>query len=235
MSIVPKQQPQSRPGCLTRRRRSPLHRLLESLVEGAISNLKSLKAVREVDIPNDVSPPYHFSPLVPGMQVDRVQKPITLSPAPPALNRPDNLEDLAFWPARHLAALVEAQQVTSVELTSMYLERLHRYNPLLNNVVTFLDDHAIAEASAADREIAAGKYRGPLHGLPWGAKDIISLKDYPTTWGSEPFKDQVSAPHQGPQRQDVSEKLLENTGIRLRVSKNDEFCINNEKLCIKKL
>src|SRR4029079_10657051 len=71
------------------------------------------------------------------------------------------------------------------------LARLHRYNPLLNNVVTFLDDHGRAEAKRADAEIAAGKYKGPLHGIPWGAKDIISVKGFKTTWGSPAFKDQV--------------------------------------------
>ncbi len=73
----------------------------------------------------------------------------------------------------------------------MYLARLHRYNAKLNNVVTFLDDLAMAQAKQADAEIAAGKYKGPLHGIPWGAKDIISVKGYKTTWGSAAFKDQV--------------------------------------------
>ena len=72
----------------------------------------------------------------------------------------------------------------------MYLARLHRYNEKLNNVVTFLDDHGLAEARRADAEIAAGRYKGPLHGIPWGAKDIISVKGFKTTWGSAPFKDQ---------------------------------------------
>ena len=107
------------------------------------------------------------------------------------MKRPANLEDVAFWPVRHLAELVRTKQVTSLELTEMYLARLHRYNPLLNNVVTFLDDYGRAEAKRADSEIAAGKYKGPLHGIPWGAKDIISVKGHPTTWGSAPFKDQV--------------------------------------------
>ena len=73
----------------------------------------------------------------------------------------------------------------------MYLARLHRYNTKLNNVVTFLDDLGLAQAKQADAEIAAGKYKGPLHGIPWGAKDIISVKGYRTTWGSAPFKDQI--------------------------------------------
>src|SRR5215467_12445164 len=72
----------------------------------------------------------------------------------------------------------------------MYLARLHRYNAKLNNVVTFLDDYGLAEARRADAEIAAGRYKGPLHGIPWGAKDIISVKGFKTTWGSPAFKDQ---------------------------------------------
>lgn len=163
---------------------------LADLVDGANSNLEKYQELREVDIPNDVSPPYHFSPVVPGMVVTREARPVSLSAAPP-VERPEHLEDAAFWPATHLAALIESRQVTSVELTQMYLDRLHRYNPLLNNVVTFLDQHALAEAATADAEIAAGRYRGPLHGLPWGAKDIIALAGYPTTWGSGPFEQQV--------------------------------------------
>ena len=106
------------------------------------------------------------------------------------MKRPANLEDAAFWPVRHLAELIRTRQVTSLELTEMYLARLHRYNAKLNNVVTFLDDHGRAEAKRADAEIAAGKYKGPLHGIPWGAKDIISVKGYKTTWGSPAFKEQ---------------------------------------------
>ena len=112
--------------------------------------------------------------------------------AAPAVKRPANLEDVAFWPVRHLAELIRTRQVTSLELTEMYLARLHRYNGMLNNVVTFLDDYGRAEAKRADAEIAAGKYKGPLHGIPWGAKDIISVKGFKTTWGSPAFKEQSS-------------------------------------------
>jgi Asp-tRNA(Asn)/Glu-tRNA(Gln) amidotransferase A subunit family amidase len=111
--------------------------------------------------------------------------------AAPVVKRPADLEEIAFWPVRHLAELIRTRQVTSLELTDMYLARLHRYNPKLNNVVTFLDDYGRAEARRADSEIAAGKYKGPLHGIPWGAKDIISVKGFKTTWGSPAFKDQV--------------------------------------------
>ena len=162
----------------------------QALVNGANQNLTRYEDLRKMHIPNDVSPPYHFSSLVPGIEVNKTRMPFKLSPAP-SVKRPANLEDVAFWPVRHLAELIRSKQVTSTELTKMYLERLHRYNAKLNNVVTFLDELGLAQAKQADTEIAAGKYKGPLHGIPWGAKDIISVRGYKTTWGTEPLKDQI--------------------------------------------
>ena len=162
---------------------------VKSMVDAANQNLTRYEELRTIHIPNDVSPPFHFSAIVPGIEVNRTKLPFRLSAAP-AVKRPANLEDAAFWPVRHLAELIRTRQVTSVELTEMYLARLHRYNAKLNNVVTFLDDYGRAEATRADAEIAAGKYKGPLHGIPWGAKDIISVKGYKTTWGSPAFKEQ---------------------------------------------
>jgi Asp-tRNA(Asn)/Glu-tRNA(Gln) amidotransferase A subunit family amidase len=162
----------------------------QAMVNSANQNLSRYEAVRQQHVPLDVSPPFHFSALAPGIEPDRTRRPFRLSAAP-ALRRPTDLEDLAFWPVRHLAELLRRRQVTSLELTEMYLARLHRHQPTLNFVVTFLDDLALAQAKQADAEIAAGRYRGPLHGVPWGAKDIIAVKGYPTTWGSAAFKDQV--------------------------------------------
>jgi len=153
-------------------------------------SLERYEKLRELAIPDDISPPFHFSPLVPGMKVDRTRRPLRLS-AVRGVKRPANLEDAAHWPVRHLAELLRTRQVTSVELTRMYLARLHRHNAQLNCVVTFLDDLGLAQAAEADREIAAGKYRGPLHGVPWGAKDIIAVKGHPTTWGSAAYKDRI--------------------------------------------
>jgi len=161
----------------------------KGMVDSANQNLKRYEEVRAIHIPNDVSPPFHFSPVVPGMTVSRKALPFVLSPAP-AVKRPARLEDAAFWPIRNLAELIRTRQVTSLELTEMYLARLHRYNGVLNNVVTFLDDYGRAEARRADAAIAAGRYKGPLHGIPWGAKDIISVKGFKTTWGSPAFKEQ---------------------------------------------
>jgi Asp-tRNA(Asn)/Glu-tRNA(Gln) amidotransferase A subunit family amidase len=162
---------------------------LEAMVDSANQNLTRYGEMRAIHIPNDVSPPFHFSALVPGIEVNKTKLPFRLSAAP-AIKRPAHLEEAAFWPVRHLAELLRTRQVTSVELTEMYLARLHRYNEKLNNVVTFLDEVGLAEARRADAEIAAGKYKGALHGIPWGAKDIISVKGFKTTWGSPAFRNQ---------------------------------------------
>ena len=161
----------------------------EALVEGVNRNLQGYTELREYKLENGVAPPIHFSTIVPGMQTDMVERPFRISSFPD-LERPRNLEDLAFWPLAKLAQLVRSRKVSSLELTEMYLDRLKRYNPKFNNTVTFLDDLALSEAKRADEEIGRGFYRGPLHGLPWGAKDILAVKNYPTTWGSSAFKDQ---------------------------------------------
>ena len=161
----------------------------KAMLQAVNQNLTRYEDVRKVHIPNDVAPPFYFSPIVPGMKVNRTHFPFHFSS--PRARRPANLEDAAFWPVTHLAQLIRTRQVTSVELTEMYLTRLHRYNEKLNCVVTFLDDLALAQAKEADAEIRAGKHKGPLHGIPWGAKDIIAVKGYKTTWGSGAYKDQV--------------------------------------------
>lgn len=108
--------------------------------------------------------------LAPGIEVDKTRRPVKFS-ARHAPKRPANLEDVAFWPVRDLAELIRTRKVTSLELTEMYIARLHRHSDKLNNVVTFLDDVGRAQARQADAEIAGGKYKGPLHGMPSGAKD----------------------------------------------------------------
>ena len=161
----------------------------KAVLQGVNRSLTSFEEVRKIEIPNDVAPPFYFSPIVPGMKVNRTHEPLRFSA--PVVKRPANIEDVAFWPVVQLSQLLKTRQVTSLELTEMYLARLHKYNPKLNCVVTFLDDVARAQAKQADSEIAAGKYKGPLHGIPWGAKDIIAVKGYKTTWGSAAYKEQM--------------------------------------------
>ena len=102
-----------------------------------------------------------------------------------------DIEELAFLPVTELSELVRRSRVTSVQLTQMYLARLKKYDPVLKCVITLTEDRAFEQAHAADAEIRRGKYRGPLHGIPWGAKDLLAVRGYKTTWGAGPFKDQV--------------------------------------------
>lgn len=108
-----------------------------------------------------------------------------------ALNRPAADEDLCFLPVSELSELMRTRQVTSMELTERYLARLKKFDPLLRCVVNSTADLARRQAAQADREIAAGHYRGPLHGIPWGAKDLIAIPGYPTTWGIPVYRDRV--------------------------------------------
>ena len=163
---------------------------LEGMLEGVNKNLARYREIRENSLPNEVPLPLYFNPRVPEGGPVPAEGSFRPSPPPPA-ERPANLEDAAFWPLTHLAELVRTRQVSSVALTEMYLARLEKYNSLLNCVVTLTKDLAISQARRADSEIAAGRYLGPLHGIPWGAKDIIFARGYPTTWGAEPFRDQV--------------------------------------------
>src|SRR5579859_1673316 len=140
---------------------------LDRMLGGVNQNLANYEKLRKVELDNSVAPPFYFNPVVPGMKIDRSKKPFRKS-IPPRVSRPKNLEDLAFWPVTQLAEMVRTRQVKSIELTEMYLDRLKRYNPKLTCAVTITDDLAKRQASNADKEIAAGRYRGPLHGIPWG-------------------------------------------------------------------
>src|SRR6185437_7107755 len=100
-------------------------------------------------------------------------------------------EDLAFSPVARLSRWLETRQLTSEGLTNVYLDRLQRFNPKLRCVITLTRDLALKQARQADAEIAAGKYRGPLHGIPWGGKDLLDTAGIPTTYGAEPFRDRV--------------------------------------------
>jgi Asp-tRNA(Asn)/Glu-tRNA(Gln) amidotransferase A subunit family amidase len=100
-------------------------------------------------------------------------------------------EELAFLPVTELSELVRTRKVTSMQLTQLYLSRIRRYDPVLLAVVNLTEERALAQARAADAEIARGRYRGPLHGIPWGAKDLLAVKGTPTTWGTPPFRDQM--------------------------------------------
>jgi Asp-tRNA(Asn)/Glu-tRNA(Gln) amidotransferase A subunit family amidase len=163
---------------------------LDIMLDGVNKNIPHWDELRKIPLDNSVAPPLFFNPVVPGMKIDRSKRPFRASD-PPRVTRPRNLEDVAFWQVTQLAELIRTRQVSSVELTEMYLARIKRLNPKFLCVVTATEDLAMRQARDADKEIAAGRYRGPLHGIPWGVKDLASVKDYPTTWGAAPFKNRV--------------------------------------------
>ena len=162
----------------------------QAMLEGVNKNLARYREIRGNSLPNEVPLPLYFNPRVTEERLGPGEPSFRPSPRP-QVQRPAELESVAFWPITHLAELVRTTQVSSTELTEMYLARLEKYNPLLSCVVTLTQDLAMSQARRADSEIAAGRYLGPVHGIPWGAKDIISARGYPTTWGAEPFRDQV--------------------------------------------
>src|SRR5689334_22176316 len=148
-------------------------------------------AVYALHIKNEVAPAVIFDPVLAGTKFETERRPMKISAAPSVGGAaPKNLEDVAFFSVRQLAELVRTKKVSSAALAEMYIARLKRYDPLLKFVITLTEERALAQAKEADREIAAGKYRGPLHGLPWGAKDLLAVKGYRTTWGAGGFEDQ---------------------------------------------
>ena len=161
-----------------------------ALMDGLNRQRSGYAEIRKVAIPNSVAPAFRFDPLPPGAVVDTAQRPARYSQAPAVATLPSRLEDLAFLSAIELGDFVRRRKVSSVALTEMYLGRLRRYDPTLHFVVTLTEERALTKAREADAEIAAGKYRGPLHGLPWGAKDLLAVAGYPTTWGAGGFEQQ---------------------------------------------
>jgi len=139
--------------------------------------------------PADV--PYSlWNPVLPGEKAGPARNQFVWSTADPG-PLPRNDEDIAFAPLTSLARWVETRQITSERLTNIYLERLRKFDPKLRCVITLTPELALQQAKRADQEIAAGKYRGPLHGIPWGGKDLLDTAGIPTTYGAEPFRDRV--------------------------------------------
>ena len=166
----------------------------DSMQSDLADYLKGYVSMRVAAIPNSVPPALVFDPSAvmanPPRADDGKGSNVHLS-KPSRKKRPANLAEAAYWPVRDLAELVRTKQVTSVELTSMYLDRLKNYSPKLECVVTLMEASALEQARRADAEIAKGHYRGPLHGIPYGAKDLLAVKGTRTTWGSVAYQEQM--------------------------------------------
>jgi Asp-tRNA(Asn)/Glu-tRNA(Gln) amidotransferase A subunit family amidase len=162
----------------------------DSLIESMNAHLRNYNNIRESFLSNDIGPSLLFNPIPPGFQINSKQNPIDFGRYN-NLNLPLNKEGLAWYSIGELAELIRTKKISCVELTKFYLERLKKYSPKLNCVVTLTEDYAIKRAEELDKELAAGKYRGWLHGIPYGLKDLFAVKGYPTTWGAVPYKGQV--------------------------------------------
>ncbi len=145
---------------------------------------------RKVSLEPSIAPATRWDPVLPGLKAGPERDRFIRTRSEPA-PLPTSDQDLAFAPLHQLSRWIEARKLTSERLTNIYLERLQRFDPKLRCVITLTRDLALAQAKQADQEIAAGKYRGPLHGIPWGGKDLLDTAGIPTTYGAEPFRNRV--------------------------------------------
>jgi Asp-tRNA(Asn)/Glu-tRNA(Gln) amidotransferase A subunit family amidase len=163
------------------------------MLDGLAGQRSSILKVREMHLPNSVAPTAVFDPVpagTPGPQ-PAPATPVITGPAPSITSiSASNEESVAFATVRQLGEMLRQRKITSVDLTKLYLARLKRYDSALHFVITLTEQRALAQAAAADRELASGKVRGPLLGIPWGAKDLLAVKGYPTTWGAAGFENQ---------------------------------------------
>ncbi len=163
---------------------------IDSMLSGLEENKLLYQAYHKMSPENSVAPAVAFSPVLPGFPVPSGEGKVSYGPLA-KVQMPSDKNELDFYTVRQLAELIRTKQITSLELTQFFLERLKKYDPKLLCVVSLTEETALAQAKRADEEIKAGKYRGMLHGIPYGAKDLLSAKNYKTTWGSVPYKEQM--------------------------------------------
>jgi len=166
----------------------------ELMLDGLQRSVADYEAIRAHALPNHVPPSLVFDPQLSGQSAPVLAAKIPAEWTPDVTTRPESDEELAFLSVPVLSGLLRSRQVTALELTQLYLARLRQYDPVLQCVVTLTEERALRQARTADEELEAGRWRGPLHGIPWGAKDLLNVEGYPTTWGAEPFRNQRLAP-----------------------------------------
>jgi Asp-tRNA(Asn)/Glu-tRNA(Gln) amidotransferase A subunit family amidase len=162
----------------------------DSMLKELDDQRKNLAAIRKLDIPNSVSPALNFNPIPVGYQFPDKANYFKAAGVVSSVPLSADKNELAFYNIRELAWLLKNQKISSLELTQFFINRLKKYDPALLNVISYTEERALKQAAKADAEIKAGKYRGLLHGIPFGAKDLLSAKGKKTTWGSVAYKDQ---------------------------------------------
>ena len=162
----------------------------DSMINSLENTRDRLKTIRDMKLDNSIPPALVFNPIPVGKTFNTKQNEITWD-LPENVALPDNMDDLAFYSVAQLSSLIKEQKISSVELTQFFLSRIEKYNPQLLAIVTVTRERALEQARKMDEELANGIYRGPLHGIPYGAKDLLAVEGYKTTWGATPFKDQM--------------------------------------------
>lgn len=162
----------------------------DSMIDGIRENAVLFQKMHQFDLPNHQPFPFAFQPSLQGYISNASQRPVQWN-IPANISLPKNRNDLAFYSINQLAALIKYKKISSVELTRFFLDRLKKWGDTLECVITITEALAIQQAREADESIKKGIYKGPLHGIPYGLKDLFAVKGYKTTWGSVPYKDQV--------------------------------------------
>ena len=162
--------------------------------DSMLQNLEDQKVnyenIRKVELKNSVLPSILFNPIPPDFIFPKEQNPVKFGDYSKT-KMPADKNELAFYTIGELAELIRTKQITSLELTKFFIDRLKKFDPTLHCVISLTEERAMRDAKIADEEIAAGKYRGLLHGIPFGVKDLLATKDYKTTWGAKPFENQM--------------------------------------------
>lgn len=162
----------------------------DSMINTLKNQLENIEISRKIHLDNSIAPALIFNPLPTGFQPDQEQKVLDWG-LRNQVTLPEKESDIAYMPVHELAVLIKNKQITSERLTKIYLDRIKTYSDTLQCLITLMEDSAIAKAKLMDRELADGKYRGPLHGIPYGIKDLLAVKGTKTTWGATPYKDQI--------------------------------------------
>lgn len=163
---------------------------IDTMLSYLEDNRKGYDSMRTFSLDNDIAPAVAFDPYPMDLEI-APSKGLNRWQVNENIKMPKDRNEIAFLSIWDLAGLIKSRQISSIELTRIYLERIKKYDSKLQSFITVTEELALSQAAKADQEIAAGKYRGPLHGIPYGIKDLAAVPGYPTTWGAAPYKDQV--------------------------------------------